>query len=201
MDNMPTYYDTIIDPSGERLSSEAAEIISEMNRQRSPLLRLPAELRNKIYEYALGGMELRISYRNRELGLVAAMFYNTPVLFTSLHRLVGLTLVSRQLYAETKILPFELCTMLALRFTFNDLIERLNITQRQAISTIRAHYRDACNGTAWEDWPAVRSLKGLKCVVVFGCPTMEQLKPGSLIETIEKGLGRDDVDVLVEFER
>jgi len=184
---------------------------SEMNRQHSPLLRLPAELRNKICEYALGGMDLRISYRNwelglgelglGELGLVAAMFYNTPVSFTPLYRLVGLTLVSRQLYAETNILPFELCTMLALRSTFNDLIERLNITQRQAISTIRAPYRDACNGIAWEDWPAVRSLKGLKCVVVFGCPTMEQLKPANLIETIEKGLGRDDVDILVEFER
>ena len=174
---------------------------SEVNRQRSPLLRLPAELRNKIYGYALGGMDLRISYRSRELGLVAAMFYNTPVWFTSLHRLVGLTLVSRQLYAETKILPFELCTMLALRFTFNDLIERLNITQRQAISTIRAHYRNACDGMTWEDWPAVRSLKGLEWVVVFGCPTMEQLKPANLIETIEKGLGRDDVDILVEFER
>jgi len=146
-------------------------------------------------------MQLRISYRNRELGIVSAMFYNTPFSFTSLHRLVGLTLVSRQLYAETKILPFELCTLFALRFTFNDLIERLNITQRQAISTISAHYRDAYNDMTWEDWPAVRSLKGLKCVVVFGCPNMEQLKPGNLIETIEKGLGRDDVDVLLKFER
>ena len=109
-----------------------------------------------------------MSYRRKELGVVSAMSDNPHVSFTPFHRLVGLTLVSRQLYAETKILPFELCTMLALGSTFNGLIERRNPTQRQAISTIHAHHLEVKDSTLWTNlWPAVRFLTGLKRVEVF----------------------------------
>ncbi|KAI4662024.1 uncharacterized protein J4E78_004815 [Alternaria triticimaculans] len=196
---MPTYYDTIIDPSGERLSSEAAEVISEMNRQRSPLLRLPAEIRNKIYGYALGGMELRISYRTRKFALLSALSYDPSVSLTPLHRRVGLTLVSRQLYAETKTLPFELCTMDIIRSSFPNQIERLNTTQRQAISIIRAHYMNARDGKVWAIlWPEVRVLTGLKRVEVYCCPNLGLSGRIHLVEAVEKGLGRDDVDIVVD---
>jgi len=173
---------------------------SEVNRQRSPLLRLPAELRNKIYEYALGGMELRISYRTRKFALLSALSYDPSVSLTPLHRFVGLTLVSRQLYAETKILPFDLCTMDVTRSSFHFQIERLNATQRQAISTIRMHYMNAISGAVWRFlWSEVRLLTGLKRVEVFCCPTNLGLSGRiHLVEAVEKGLGRDDVDVVVD---
>ena len=173
---------------------------SEINRQRSPLLRLPAELRNKIYGYALGGMELRVSYRSKELGVVSAMSYDPSVSLTPLHRRVGLTLVSRQLYAETKILPFELCTMDVIRSLFYNHIKRLNTTQRQAISTIRTHYMNARDGTVWTIlWSEVRKLTGLKRVEVFCCPTNLGLSGRiHLVEAIKEGLGRVDVDVVLD---
>ena len=171
-----------------------------MNRQRSPLLRLPAELRNKIYEYALGGMQLRISYSERKFALLSALSYDPSVSLTPLHRFVGLTLVSRQLYAETKILPFELCTMDIIRSSFYQ-IERLNTTQRQAISIIRTHYMNAISGAVWKIlWSEVRLLTGLKRVEVFCCPTNLGLSGRiHLVEAVEKGLDRDDVDVVVDF--
>ena len=172
---------------------------SEINRQRSPLLRLPAEIRNKIYGYALGGMKLRMPYRSKELGVVSAMSYGPSVSLTPLHRLVGLTLVSRQLYAETKILPFELCTMHVIRSLFHYQIERLNTTQRQAISIIRTHYMNARDGKVWTIlWPEVRLLTGLKRVEVFCCPDLELSGRIHLVEAVEKGLGRDDVDVVLD---
>jgi len=183
----------------QRSTKAYAMFSSEVNRQRSPLLRLPAELRNKIYGYALGGIELRMSYRSKELGVVSPMSYDPHMSFTPFHRLVGLTLVSRQIYAETKILPFELCTMLALGSTFNGLIERLNLTQRQAISTIHAHHLEVKESTVWTNsWPAVRLLTGLKRVEVFCSSNLGLPERIHIAEGIKKGLGRDDVDVLLE---
>ncbi|KAI4651704.1 uncharacterized protein J4E79_009185 [Alternaria viburni] len=178
---MPTYYDTIIDPSGERLSSEAAEVITKTNRQRSPLLRLPAELRNKIYGYVLGGMKLRIAQRTRKLDFLAVASVDSPYAEIPLHTLTGLTLVSRQLYAETRILPFELGIMFALDFTLDHPIKRLSITQRQAILFI------------------LRLLKGLKRVQVACVSTLKPLEYSQLVEVVKKGLGREDVDVVIDF--
>jgi len=80
------------------------------NQHESPLLRLPPELRNKIYEYALSGYELRfvdwapepvsITRRSTSKGFIYHVDdVNTPF---------ALPKVSRQLRAETSILPYKL---------------------------------------------------------------------------------------------
>lgn len=131
---------------------------------------LPAELRNRIYGYALGGMELCIVHRFWRLHRFSTVSVETPYNEVPLHRLVGLTLVSRQLYAETKILPFELCTMRAQDFTLEHQVKKLNITQLQAIATIRVCHLVVDGGEIWKLGPAVKLRKGLKRVVVFCCP-------------------------------
>jgi hypothetical protein len=215
-DKMGTYYDTILDASSEKLSSEAAEVMSvrinvvinqtlmqslssKINQQQSPLLRLPAELRNKIYEYALGGMELHISSRSRmsdQFSVVSSdpSFDNIP-----LHRLIGLTLVSQQLYAETKLLPFELGTVRTTASTPRAPIKRLSVTQRQAISSIRVDYWYASDCRFWMFCPAVKALKGLKRVVVFDCPEPRIVEEDDVVGMIKKSRRRADVGVEFEF--
>ncbi|KAF2118572.1 hypothetical protein BDV96DRAFT_679105 [Lophiotrema nucula] len=70
------------------------------NATASPLLRLPAELRNKILEYALGGqdvyMELEgVNRRGKERA------------FTRQRNIISLVYTSRQIYSETAFLPYS----------------------------------------------------------------------------------------------
>jgi hypothetical protein len=72
---------------------------TERNRSESPLLRLPAELRNQIFEYALHehtGRTFQVDKRNIHEG----RFLKKPA-FNAL----DLLQVSRQVYAETAALP------------------------------------------------------------------------------------------------
>ncbi|CAI6287124.1 unnamed protein product [Periconia digitata] len=77
--------------------------ISKNNQLQSPLLRLPPELRNRIYKYALGGKKLRPA------GFIHRIKYEqngrvTPPNF------VALLSVCRQIYAEARLYPFLLNT-------------------------------------------------------------------------------------------
>jgi len=79
---------------------------SKLNATNSPLLRLPAELRNIVYgyvfegnRYALGGY--LFTGKRPEEG-------NTLIWRTSRSNDIGLLLASRQLHAETALLPYKL---------------------------------------------------------------------------------------------
>jgi hypothetical protein len=80
------------------------------NQKESPLLRLPGELRNKIYEYAYGGMIIRThtddkSYPIFEQQSLAILPFSTNDLLTS-------TMVCRQFHSEVGVIPLlrnELC--------------------------------------------------------------------------------------------
>jgi hypothetical protein len=77
-----------------------------LNQRQSPLLRLPAELRNRIYEYTLGGNTILI---NPWFG--KPRFRITVCDETSWEHpgcLVALTAVCRQIHAEARFVPFEL---------------------------------------------------------------------------------------------
>jgi hypothetical protein len=62
---------------------------SAINQQSFPLLRLPAEIRNEIYELALGGLRLQVFNTKRLLNhapsqrsyYIAASFHDTESLF------------------------------------------------------------------------------------------------------------------------
>jgi len=73
------------------------------NRDHSPFLRLPAEIRNLIFKYRLGGVEIRVQVRKpiaTDDGIHTDL--QTSPVFTRL------ALVSTQIKQETELLAFRL---------------------------------------------------------------------------------------------
>jgi hypothetical protein len=83
------------------------------NRQESPFLRLPPELRTRIYEIALGGKQIRVcdvkscaAARHRCRTRAKKLRYNTY--FHLRRRNLTLLVTCRQINAEARLLPFAL---------------------------------------------------------------------------------------------
>jgi hypothetical protein len=122
-----------------------------LNQKNSPLLRFPAELRNEIYYYALGGVEMTL-----RSGATSNTSFAVPLKF-KLETLIGLnvadpitqrveyglalTQTCRQLYAETKLLPFQLNDFWGSFVAFETWVKTLTSEQYQALQlrTIRIH--------------------------------------------------------------
>jgi hypothetical protein len=87
-------------------------------------LRLPAEIRNRIYEYALGSQTIKIGYKTFEEEQPVFKYHSTvfsrmtnpfeekqqPYVKVS-KRFTLLNNVCRQLYLETAVLPYKLSTI------------------------------------------------------------------------------------------
>ncbi|KAF2013418.1 hypothetical protein BU24DRAFT_464201 [Aaosphaeria arxii CBS 175.79] len=126
--------------------------ISRENSLGSPLLRLPAEIRCKIYEYALGGYDISIVRRIASTSGNATDFLSfydgveIPRGSRSIEKPnIGLLRVSRQIYVETALLPYvynTFCFDLALgNSTFTPWMKARRPAQRRAVHCIRLHYR------------------------------------------------------------
>jgi hypothetical protein len=95
-----------------RTSSRATRslIISRtaLNHEKSPLLRLPAELRNQLYEYVFGDREIDVVYNFYRRSTLEYNFeaYTSSRPDERVYNLTALLGSCRQLYAETKFLPF-----------------------------------------------------------------------------------------------
>ncbi|CAN9339028.1 unnamed protein product [Alternaria sp. RS040] len=78
--------------------------ITAANQRNSPLLRLPAELRNRVYEYALGGHEIWVTtpIPETKTKIYLDRWGDVPA-FTLLK-------VCSQIYAEAALLPYSLNT-------------------------------------------------------------------------------------------
>ncbi|KAH5409424.1 hypothetical protein HBI46_173970 [Parastagonospora nodorum] len=91
--------------------------ITEINAQVSPLLQLPAELRDQIWHYVLKDHIIR-PLPNRLQNLLRkyelAMKEKFPGFKRPSEHRFSLLLVSRQVYAETGILPYKLSTFVFL---------------------------------------------------------------------------------------
>ncbi|KAF2030008.1 hypothetical protein EK21DRAFT_66407 [Setomelanomma holmii] len=89
------------------VTPKGAEKAQTLNNQNSPLLRLPPELRNKIWRYVLGGNVLRWT-------LVSSSRYSLKYRMAPPpgQIILGLDLLRtcRQIYAETALLPYQLNT-------------------------------------------------------------------------------------------
>lgn len=99
----------------------------EKNAKESPLLRLPAEIRNHIFEMALDGHTIKP---------------DAPRTLNNRDNRFDLLQSCRQIYAETGILPYRLSTF-SFRYlnTMKKWCDRLPPIQRQAISAIQFPYR------------------------------------------------------------
>jgi hypothetical protein len=96
------------------------------NQKVSPLLRLPAELRNKIYGYAFSEVRItpRLDHHSKKFSVKREDTRIQPA-YSTVHRgnLLALLLVCRQIHAEAALLPFH-------EFQFNlglDCVNTLNL--------------------------------------------------------------------------
>ncbi|KAH7069291.1 hypothetical protein FB567DRAFT_598900 [Paraphoma chrysanthemicola] len=111
--------------------------IANRNLEESPLLRLPPEIRNRIFRYALCGHKVRpfLTFehvRTLELsGMVAANRELAKGQF-------DLLLTSRQVYAETAVLPYTLTTF-AFQRTFH-IHQWLSSVDRDPVQKKRLRY-------------------------------------------------------------
>lgn len=92
----------------------------------SPLLRLPAELRNKIYAYVFSGYRISVIFFPGGGSFCYATLSGTELRFHSSGRKAFKTIIAfsrtcRLLYAESRVLPYKYSTYrisLVLNFTF-----------------------------------------------------------------------------------
>ncbi|KAF2118565.1 hypothetical protein BDV96DRAFT_643806 [Lophiotrema nucula] len=108
------------------------------NSTQSPLLRLPAELRNKIWEFATSGYQMQIesqddsehakSYRLR-------VYQRNTISGAPAYHVFSLSAVCRQIYSEVGTLPYSLNEFM-LCGTLNSWLRDLLPGQVNAISTI-----------------------------------------------------------------
>lgn len=122
------------------------------NRQQSPLLRLPGELLNKVYEYVMSGVTISVFAAPKRWGpyeLHTNVVDPVTALTTTSNALetTGLTRVCRQIHSETRLLPFRTFTFhIHSDGSFSKLLDTLLPVQRDAISTVQISTPDANEG-------------------------------------------------------
>ncbi|KAF2850754.1 hypothetical protein T440DRAFT_84248 [Plenodomus tracheiphilus IPT5] len=107
--------------------------ISLRNQEASPLLRLPVELRNSVYELVFGGHSINLTRNNPPRWLSSKP--SQPPFRTSA---LSLLFTCRQLHAESRLLPFALNPVFCDHGLNEDLISescRLTPDQLDSIST------------------------------------------------------------------
>lgn len=120
------------------------------NQRQSPLLRLPGELRNKVYEYTFSDAIVSV-YRssappeyfkmNPYIGSGSSYFTTAPP------ELAALTKTCRQIYADTHLLLFRLITLhVHSDGSLGYLLSTLENSQQHAIATIQLTTQDASVG-------------------------------------------------------
>src|SRR4051812_1008942 len=107
----------------------------QWNETRSPLLRLPAELRNNIYEYVLGGKSICLTTRNgKPVGEICPRIDPPGTGYSSDDRLYGvlqLLYVCRQIYVEARFLSFTINV-----FPYNNVLLNLQVWRQEKPNTM-----------------------------------------------------------------
>ena len=114
---------------------------SHRNQLDSPLLRLPGELRNAIYEQVLGNWDFRMVYIKNaypQLGLYCRRAGESGRWQRLTSALATLLFVCRQIYAEARYLLFTLNVFGGkTMWCLHKLLDRLNKDQRQRVANVR----------------------------------------------------------------
>ncbi|KAF2847888.1 hypothetical protein T440DRAFT_557126 [Plenodomus tracheiphilus IPT5] len=147
----------------KRLTKEEADAMSLTNQQTSPFLRLPAEVRNRIYSLVLGHhiifsmrgqcfisrcsmTETRLAKR---VEWQCPAHYQTPKCTIGVSAVFGLLKVSRQINVDCKLLPFELNEFSVFTTHMKAFRMRVNDEQWKSIATFRISQEDVrsrCSG-------------------------------------------------------
>ena len=148
-----------------QLSADQSSVIPVQTE--SPLLRLPAEIRNMIYAHTLGGHSWSIS-----------MSGGKPHADNHTKQALALLQVNRQIYSETHLHPYLHNTFEGRHIGhLREWIQSLSNVQRNSISTIKFHLRGYIvqgaqgpdvNATFWMEVPrlAKYNLAGLKKIEI-----------------------------------
>jgi len=113
--------------TAEQMAQDANAEATAANQRNSPLLRLPAELRNLVYRYALGDRTLILSTRNRKT--LRLRRRDTPAF--------SLLAVCTQIHSEAALLPYSLNTFdIALESTANTFLATVPLAYVQAIKKL-----------------------------------------------------------------
>ncbi|KAF2831016.1 hypothetical protein CC86DRAFT_281657, partial [Ophiobolus disseminans] len=114
------------------------------NQQESPFLRLPGELRNRVYHYALSDVVLSV-YRS---GTPPTYLQVIP---HSASAAASKFAVCRQVHAETHLLLFQLTTFLVYSDgSFAEFVNHLTDAQRHALAIVQISTQDAnVGGKLW----------------------------------------------------
>ncbi|KAH7076476.1 hypothetical protein BKA63DRAFT_411228, partial [Paraphoma chrysanthemicola] len=121
------------------------------NREQSPLLRLPGELRNKIYAYALsdgivtvfGPRGEKKYHFHAQLAAASGQQHSA----TNLLSILGFTTACRQLHAETQSLVFPSITFhIHSDGSFVEFLDDITEAQRDTIANIQLTTPDAREG-------------------------------------------------------
>ncbi|KAL6711864.1 hypothetical protein ACN47E_002907 [Coniothyrium glycines] len=114
-----------------KLSTEEADALTALNQQQSPLLRLPAELRKTIFEYAFTNETVHFEFKPAtSKHLEDARFYSTTTI-------TSLTRVSRQIHTETLLLPYRLGLFVVNRESLKWIAKTMLPAQLEAIATLK----------------------------------------------------------------
>ncbi|KAI4957604.1 hypothetical protein J4E86_004743 [Alternaria arbusti] len=111
-----------------RVAQEAA-VIATRNQRELAFLRLPVEIRNQIYAYAL---------RHTKIPKFSGPYEIDVIRCLPLPADLWLLAVSRQIHAETRLLPFKLNAFQMLPKDIGIFVNKLSNAQRDAITTFRA---------------------------------------------------------------
>ncbi|KAH7069241.1 hypothetical protein FB567DRAFT_540390 [Paraphoma chrysanthemicola] len=195
-------------------AASQADLAELHNAISSTLLRFPAEIRNRIYEYVLDSLVIvmnhiveRSSTANESRCYLDARAMNPSysrryAIREDLTRLCGLMFVCRRLYAETKLLPFKLGVIYIRWCCITRLQHVLNTTQLSSISCMSVVYHSSNSKNRFSDCtsvlPAFEALVGLKKVIWLGFPdegASSRAERGRLVAEMKKRIGRDDIVV------
>ena len=132
-----------------------------------PLLKLPPEIRNTIYEYVLGGHKLYyVAYGDK-----MSLRHNPPdpkSEFAEIPQFLALTKTCRQIQAETKLLPFKLNVFGGVATDHLRFLARIGPRAAKAIKTIHidASYRSGLSDSLSRLFYLLPGLQGLRKTAV-----------------------------------
>jgi hypothetical protein len=176
--------------------------MTQQNQLDSPILRLPAELRNKIYQYIFGDKVIGLyvlpkiprakGSRNGEYQRVTKS--NIEALSSGRHDNMpqngkpsytfALVKVCRQIYSEARMLPFHLNTFGVPRP--DDLKFLLSVMQLQLseVRTVRLTTNNGCP-TCWSDLQSMSHFDGVQTIEILAYLRPRFGQTGSLLLTDE----------------
>ncbi|KAI4662054.1 uncharacterized protein J4E78_004845 [Alternaria triticimaculans] len=147
-----------------KIGKQAARTLQ--NRD-SPLLRLPAEIRNQIYGYVIGGHEACPTWDSGaciDVEIRASRYNTSGGTRKCWAELFNLTYVCKQLNMETKSLPYELTVFQAdIGAAFERFMCQLKEEKKQLMTTVSFGFKHFHSASDWTDAQSLTPAELFRC--------------------------------------